>query len=59
MKKKAYSSHEIIDILKNAGFELDRVKGSHHIFIHPQNQKRELLSPIPKRICLTERQTSY
>jgi len=43
MSKKAYSSHEIIKILKDAGFELDRIKGSHHIFIHPQNKKRAVV----------------
>jgi len=48
MKKKAYSSHEIIDILKSAGFELDRIKGSHHIFIDPQNKKRAVV-PHPKK----------
>jgi predicted RNA binding protein YcfA (HicA-like mRNA interferase family) len=48
MSKKAYSSHEIIDILKKAGFILDRIKGSHHIFIHPQNNKRAVV-PHPKR----------
>ena len=48
MSKKAYSSHEIIDLLKAAGFVLDRVKGSHHIFIHPQTNKRAIV-PHPKK----------
>lgn len=48
MSRKAYSSHEIITILKDAGFILDRVKGSHHIFIHPQNKKRAVV-PHPKK----------
>jgi predicted RNA binding protein YcfA (HicA-like mRNA interferase family) len=48
MNKKAYSSHEIIDLLKDAGFILDRVKGSHHIFIHPANNKRAVV-PHPKK----------
>lgn len=48
MSKKAYSSQEIIDLLKNAGFVLDRVKGSHHIFLHPQNKKRAVV-PHPKK----------
>ncbi len=48
MSKKAFSSHEIIEILKNAGFILDRVKGSHHIFIHPLNKKRAVV-PHPKK----------
>jgi predicted RNA binding protein YcfA (HicA-like mRNA interferase family) len=48
MSKRAYSSHEIIKILKDTGFILDRVKGSHHIFIHPQNNKRAVV-PHPKK----------
>jgi predicted RNA binding protein YcfA (HicA-like mRNA interferase family) len=48
MSKKSYSSQEIIDLLKNAGFVLDRVKGSHHIFLHPQNNKRAVV-PHPKK----------
>jgi predicted RNA binding protein YcfA (HicA-like mRNA interferase family) len=48
MSKRAYSSYEIIKILKDAGFVLDRVKGSHHIFLHPQNKKRAVV-PHPKK----------
>ena len=48
MSKKAYSSHEIIKILKDAGFVLDRVKGSHHIYLHPENKKRAVV-PHPKK----------
>jgi predicted RNA binding protein YcfA (HicA-like mRNA interferase family) len=48
MSRKAYSSHDIISILKEAGFVLDRIKGSHHIFLHPQNKKRAVV-PHPKK----------
>lgn len=48
MSRKAYSSHDIINILKEAGFVLDRIKGSHHIFLHPQNKKRAVV-PHPKK----------
>jgi predicted RNA binding protein YcfA (HicA-like mRNA interferase family) len=48
MSKKAYSSQDIIDLLKDAGFILDRIKGSHHIFIHPGNNKRAVV-PHPKK----------
>ncbi|HEY2582061.1 MAG TPA: type II toxin-antitoxin system HicA family toxin [Mucilaginibacter sp.] len=48
MSRKAYSSQEIINILKEAGFVLDRIKGSHHIFIHPPNNKRAVV-PHPKK----------
>jgi len=47
-EQKSFSSHEIIKILKDAGFDLDRIKGSHHIFIHPQNKKRAVV-PHPKK----------
>jgi len=48
MSRKAYSSHDIIVILKDAGFVLDRIKGSHHIFLHPQSKKRAVV-PHPKK----------
>lgn len=48
MTKKSYSSHEIITLLKDAGFVLDRIKGSHHVFLHPQNNKRAVV-PHPKK----------
>ena len=48
MKKKAYSSNDIIKILKASGFELDRIKGSHHIYINPDNNKRAIV-PHPKK----------
>ena len=48
MTKRNYSSHEIIDLLKKAGFVLDRVKGSHHIFYHPVTKKRAVV-PHPKK----------
>jgi predicted RNA binding protein YcfA (HicA-like mRNA interferase family) len=48
MIKKSYSSQEIINLLKDAGFVLDRIKGSHHIFYHPQNKARAVV-PHPKK----------
>lgn len=48
MTKKAYSSKEIIDILRNAGFALDRVKGSHHIFFNSETKRRAVV-PHPKK----------
>ena len=32
---KTYNSREIIKKLKDAGWELNRVRGSHHQFKHP------------------------
>jgi len=48
MSKKAYSSKEIIKLLLDNGFVLDRIKGSHHIYINPQNSKRAVV-PHPKK----------
>lgn len=33
--KKTYSSRELIQMLKESGWELSRVRGSHHQFKHP------------------------
>ena len=42
-----FSSKELIKRLLAAGFMLDRVKGSHHIYKHP-NGKRTVV-PHPKK----------
>jgi len=42
-----FSSKRIIRIIESAGFVLHRVKGSHHIFKHP-NGKRAVV-PHPKK----------
>jgi predicted RNA binding protein YcfA (HicA-like mRNA interferase family) len=39
-KLPPFTSKEIIKILKQKGFELDRSKGSHQIFIHPVKGNR-------------------
>ncbi len=39
---------KIIKILKRKGFVLDRVKGSHHIYYHPE-LKRRVVVPLHKR----------
>ena len=46
--EKSLSSHELIKILKDAGFVLDWIKGSHHIYIHSENKKRAVV-PHPKK----------
>ena len=48
MTKRNYSSQEIMDLLKKAGFVFDRAKGSHHIFYHPETKKRAVV-PHPKK----------
>jgi predicted RNA binding protein YcfA (HicA-like mRNA interferase family) len=42
-----FSSKEIIKRLKKAGFILDRVKGSHHIYKHPDGKRAVV--PHPKK----------
>jgi predicted RNA binding protein YcfA (HicA-like mRNA interferase family) len=39
-KLHAFTAKEIIKILKQKGFELDRSKGSHQVFIHPVKKNR-------------------
>jgi len=48
MTKRNYSSSEIIKLLEDAGFVLDRVKGSHHIYYNQSNKKRAVV-PHPKK----------
>ncbi|MCA9962254.1 MAG: type II toxin-antitoxin system HicA family toxin [Anaerolineales bacterium] len=31
---------DIIKVLQKKGFVLDRVKGSHHIYLHPETHRR-------------------
>ena len=42
-----YSSKELIKRLKKAGFELDRVKGSHHIYKNATGKRA--MVPHPKK----------
>lgn len=37
------TSKEVIRILEKNGFELDRVSGSHHIYIHPESKHRVIV----------------
>jgi predicted RNA binding protein YcfA (HicA-like mRNA interferase family) len=39
---------KIITVLEKKGFVLDRVKGSHHIYYHPET-KRRVVVPLHKR----------
>jgi len=40
--------HKIIKVLEKKGFVLDRIKGSHHIYYHPE-MKRRIVVPLHKR----------
>ena len=43
-----FTPRKIIKLLETHGFVLDRVKGSHHIYIHPENRRRVIV-PLHKR----------
>jgi predicted RNA binding protein YcfA (HicA-like mRNA interferase family) len=39
------SGREIVRALQRAGFVLKRVKGSHHILVHPNDKSRRAIVP--------------
>jgi predicted RNA binding protein YcfA (HicA-like mRNA interferase family) len=41
-------SREVIDMLKADGWKLDRVKGSHHVYVH-ESKPRIVVVPHPKK----------
>jgi len=47
-KLPSLTSTDVIRILKKKGFILDRVKGSHHIYFHPETHRRVIV-PYHKR----------
>ena len=47
-KLPSLNSKKIIRILEQNGFILDGVKGSHHIFYHPET-KRRVVVPFHKK----------
>jgi predicted RNA binding protein YcfA (HicA-like mRNA interferase family) len=42
-KLPVLTSRDVIRILGKRGFLLDRVKGSHHIYIHPDTRQRAIV----------------
>ena len=42
-KLPSLNPKNIINILKNNGFVLDRTKGSHHIYYHPESKRRVII----------------
>jgi predicted RNA binding protein YcfA (HicA-like mRNA interferase family) len=42
-KLPALTPREIQRILEKRGFVLDRVKGSHHIYLHPETRQRAVV----------------
>ena len=47
-KLPSLTPRKIIKILESRGFVLDRVKGSHHIYYHPET-KRRVIVPLHKK----------
>ncbi|MEM3565241.1 MAG: type II toxin-antitoxin system HicA family toxin [Candidatus Jordarchaeaceae archaeon] len=47
-KLPSLTPKKIIKILEKRGFVLDRVKGSHHIYYHPETRKRVVV-PLHKK----------
>ncbi|MBS3921328.1 MAG: type II toxin-antitoxin system HicA family toxin [Deltaproteobacteria bacterium] len=47
-KLPSFTPQEIIRILEKKGFLLDRSKGSHHIYYHPETKKRVVV-PLHKK----------
>lgn len=47
-KLPSLTPQKIIKVLEKKGFVLDRIKGSHHIYYHPETKKRAVV-PLHKR----------
>ena len=47
-KLPSLTPEEIIKVLENKGFILDRTKGSHQIYYHPET-KRRVVIPLHKK----------
>ena len=47
-KLPSLTPEKVIKVLKRKGFVLDRTKGSHHIYYHPET-KRRVVVPLHKR----------
>jgi len=47
-KLPSLTPQKIIKALERKGFILDRIKGSHHIYYHPET-KRRVVVPLHKR----------
>lgn len=48
MKLPNLNPEKIIKIIESRGFVLDRVKGSHHIYLHPETRQRVVI-PVHKK----------
>jgi predicted RNA binding protein YcfA (HicA-like mRNA interferase family) len=56
-KLPTLTPREIIKILERKGFVLDRIKGSHHIYLHPESRRRAIVpfhrQDLPKGTLLS------
>ncbi len=49
-KLPSLTPHKIIKVLEKKGFILDRIKGSHHIYYHPEMKRRVIVSLHKKEL---------
>jgi predicted RNA binding protein YcfA (HicA-like mRNA interferase family) len=47
-KLPSITPKDIIRVLEKEGFVLDRIKGSHHIYYHPETRRRAVI-PFHKK----------
>ncbi|CUS04042.2 conserved protein of unknown function [Candidatus Promineifilum breve] len=47
-KLPVLTPRDVIRILEKRGFVLDRAKGSHHIYLHPDTKRRTVV-PVHRR----------
>ncbi len=47
-KLPSLTPQRIIRVLEKRGFVLDRIKGSHHVYYHPE-MRRRVVVPLHKR----------
>jgi predicted RNA binding protein YcfA (HicA-like mRNA interferase family) len=40
------NGRQVIRALVNAGFVVDRITGSHHVLVHPQDARRTVTVPV-------------
>jgi predicted RNA binding protein YcfA (HicA-like mRNA interferase family) len=46
-KLPALTAREVIRLLEQKGFLLDRTRGSHHVYYHPQTKRRVVVAYHP------------
>jgi predicted RNA binding protein YcfA (HicA-like mRNA interferase family) len=48
------SGRDMVRALERAGFVLKRIKGSHHILVHPNDKTRRAIVPVHGRTSLKQ-----